>query len=484
MFLIDFPDNTKGVNTLPGNPSSAQIVSHYHHLHHHHGQGITSHQIVHPSHQQPHLHHQQQPLAIPVNHLQCFPPGTNIPASISTMGTAHQIVHHPAHPPASIQHLGPTPQQIQLVKSAPSVISSSASSPQFIIPSTPQQQSPNQIQSQPPPQSQQQANAPQYHIYPVTKCRAASPQFINQYYTTTTPGGQRQLVYVSHVAPGQQFMTSQTIHHHPHIHPHLHLQQHQQPQPQQSQTSGQTIHGQPTPIQPGTVTMVSGAPQGSRETPSPSIIQLHCRPGSAMSNSSIVGSRIYAQPLQHGFVAVPKDSSFPNPSEIRRRDGLNAYPIVKEDPLNVVNTSNGSTTNGSSPTASSLSSASSSSSSSISPSSSSTTSTVPNSTNSKSGNSSDSTNLTSSDTKDELEQFVENDIQRIERIKRRYSLTEEGDDPTFGFGRRPSVRGIKPKYGPSEIIRHMQMQLRPSVQSVAPQTLPKQAKVINTQIVK
>lgn len=89
------------------------------------------------------------------------------------------------------------------------------------------------------------------------------------------------------------------------------------------------------------------------------------------------------------------------------------------------------------------------------------------------------------ESKDELVQFVENDIQRIERLKRRYSLSDEGDDPTFGFGRRPLVRGIKPRYGTTdEIIRHMQMQLQPSIPSqpvVAPQNTPRQAIVIDTQ---
>uniref|UniRef100_T1K6V6 Uncharacterized protein n=1 Tax=Tetranychus urticae TaxID=32264 RepID=T1K6V6_TETUR len=462
--------DSKGVITLQGTPllpGSAQIVNHhYHHVHHQHGQSTA------PTHQL-HSYSHQQPLTVPVSHFQCFPPGTTIP--ISSMGASqatHQIVQNP----------NSTAQQQQVQPQKLSSTPVTSSSTQFIAPSTPQPQlSPNQPQSQPQQQPQQ------YHIYPVTKCRAASPQFINQYYATTA-SGQRQLVYVSHVSPGQHqpFIQSQTIHHH--HHPHAHHYVHQQTQAQ----TGQPQHGQPS--QPGMITMVSGTPQASRDSPSPSIIQLHCRPATSLSNQQIVGPRIYAQPLQHGFVAIPKDSSFPNPSEIRRRDGLNAYPVVKEDPLKVVNTqpagsTGGNTNSGNSPSASSLSStlssassSSSSSSSSVSPSSTTlTSSTVPNTINSSKN--SDSSNLSSSDTKDELEQFVENDIQRIERIKRRYSLTEEGDDPTFGFGRRPSVRGIKPKFGPNEIIRHMQMQLRPPIQSISSQTLPKQAKVINTQIV-
>ncbi|KAG8185585.1 hypothetical protein JTE90_023286 [Oedothorax gibbosus] len=46
--------------------------------------------------------------------------------------------------------------------------------------------------------------------------------------------------------------------------------------------------------------------------------------------------------------------------------------------------------------------------------------------------------------KDELEQFVEQDSKRLDKLRRRYSLAEEDvDDPTFGFARRPSVRGIQ-----------------------------------------
>lgn len=47
----------------------------------------------------------------------------------------------------------------------------------------------------------------------------------------------------------------------------------------------------------------------------------------------------------------------------------------------------------------------------------------------------------------ELEAFVQQDLQRTERIRQRYAsgTDEEEDDPTFGFARRPSVRGIKPR---------------------------------------
>lgn len=56
---------------------------------------------------------------------------------------------------------------------------------------------------------------------------------------------------------------------------------------------------------------------------------------------------------------------------------------------------------------------------------------------------------------DELAAFVQQDASRIERIKKRYGAAEsintnnasgsddEHDD--YGFNRRPSVRGIKPR---------------------------------------
>jgi hypothetical protein len=108
------------------------------------------------------------------------------------------------------------------------------------------------------------------------------------------------------------------------------------------------------------------------------------------------------------------NNQFPNPSEIRRRDGLNAYPHVLQQ----------------TPQAGALP--------------------VP----PMHHNTSQHNSQTLS--KDELEQFVQQDIQRTERIKKRYSMTEE-DDPSFGFARRPSVRGIRPKYGSTnEILKQMQ----------------------------
>lgn len=48
---------------------------------------------------------------------------------------------------------------------------------------------------------------------------------------------------------------------------------------------------------------------------------------------------------------------------------------------------------------------------------------------------------------DELERFVQQDMERTERIRKRYSLSEEEEDPSFGFARRPSVRGIRQRFG-------------------------------------
>ncbi|XP_063236069.1 uncharacterized protein LOC134538575 [Bacillus rossius redtenbacheri] len=72
---------------------------------------------------------------------------------------------------------------------------------------------------------------------------------------------------------------------------------------------------------------------------------------------------------------------------------------------------------------------------------------------------------------DELALFVQQDAGRIERIKKRYGLNSSGGTPTasdddehddYGFNRRPSVRGIKPRFcSTSEILKQMQSQLYP-----------------------
>lgn len=75
------------------------------------------------------------------------------------------------------------------------------------------------------------------------------------------------------------------------------------------------------------------------------------------------------------------------------------------------------------------------------------------------------TSLSSSTPVDELALFVEQDAGRIERIKKRYNDTNNNDDDEhddYGFNRRPSVRGIKPRFGSTtEILQQMQSQLQP-----------------------
>ncbi|KAL1454912.1 hypothetical protein WDU94_009041, partial [Cyamophila willieti] len=73
---------------------------------------------------------------------------------------------------------------------------------------------------------------------------------------------------------------------------------------------------------------------------------------------------------------------------------------------------------------------------------------------------------------DELANFVQQDAVRIEKIKKRYSggtasnsvvgSDDENDD--YGFNRRPSVKGIKPRFGSTnEILQQIQTQLEPPV---------------------
>lgn len=122
----------------------------------------------------------------------------------------------------------------------------------------------------------------------------------------------------------------------------------------------------------------------------------------------------HKHPPPYSYYIQQHSNEFPNPSEIRRRDGLNAYPYTQTQP----------------PQAGALP--------------------VPPIHHNQ--------HNTQTLSKDELEQFVQQDIQRTERIKKRYSLSEE-DDPSFGFARRPSVRGIRPKYGSTnEILKQMQSQ--------------------------
>lgn len=60
---------------------------------------------------------------------------------------------------------------------------------------------------------------------------------------------------------------------------------------------------------------------------------------------------------------------------------------------------------------------------------------------------------------DELAEFVRQDAGRMERLRRRYDAGELED---HGFNRRPSVRGIKPRFGSTtDLLKQMASQLAP-----------------------
>ena len=135
-------------------------------------------------------------------------------------------------------------------------------------------------------------------------------------------------------------------------------------------------------------------------------------PNGTILNPNLVNSNaIIQQALLRGALKDPSTSSFPNASEIRRRDGLNAFPYVLNDGA------------------------------------------------AKPGGTHPSADQLNKQAKDELESFVQQDMQRTERIRKRYSVAEENDeDPSFGFARRPSIKSIKSKFGGStEMIKQPQL---------------------------
>ena len=81
---------------------------------------------------------------------------------------------------------------------------------------------------------------------------------------------------------------------------------------------------------------------------------------------------------------------------------------------------------------------------------------------------------------DELIAFAQQDAPRTERLKKRYSgettsapnsgaASDDDEQNDYGFNKRPSVRGIKPRFGSTnEIIQQMQAQLaqQPTVPQV------------------
>uniref|UniRef100_A0ABL0E9R0 Uncharacterized protein n=1 Tax=Rhodnius prolixus TaxID=13249 RepID=A0ABL0E9R0_RHOPR len=67
---------------------------------------------------------------------------------------------------------------------------------------------------------------------------------------------------------------------------------------------------------------------------------------------------------------------------------------------------------------------------------------------------------------DELALFVQRDASRIDRLRKRYSPSSDEDQDDYGFNRRPSVRGIKPRFGSTtEILQQMQSQMTPPLPS-------------------
>lgn len=132
------------------------------------------------------------------------------------------------------------------------------------------------------------------------------------------------------------------------------------------------------------------------------------QPNGTLLNSNLVNSNaLLQQALLRGTLNL-KDSStsnFPNPSEIRRRDGINAPPLQSN--WNEQKQQQPQQQQTKQPTV----------------------------------NQADKQQKTGN-VKDELESFVQQDLQRTEKIKKKYSVSDD-EDPTFGFGRRPSVKGIK-----------------------------------------
>jgi hypothetical protein len=74
---------------------------------------------------------------------------------------------------------------------------------------------------------------------------------------------------------------------------------------------------------------------------------------------------------------------------------------------------------------------------------------------------------------DELASFAQQEANRMDRIKKRYSSdsapasgvnSDDDEQNDYGFNKRPSVRGIKPRFGSTnEILQQMQDQLQANV---------------------
>lgn len=75
---------------------------------------------------------------------------------------------------------------------------------------------------------------------------------------------------------------------------------------------------------------------------------------------------------------------------------------------------------------------------------------------------------------DELAAFAQQEANRTEKIKKRYTnensnnSSDDDEQNDYGFNKRPSVRGIKPKFSSTnEILQQMQEQLNQQMPSVA-----------------
>lgn len=173
------------------------------------------------------------------------------------------------------------------------------------------------------------------------------------------------------------------------------------PLPPPRPVRGQNVQGQsvPTPSPRPIFLQQQQLIQTPAGLVSPSAIYGYIRNCSAQSAS---GNHIhYHHPqlvLQAASQKLRSCEEFPPANEIRRRDGINAFPQVWQE----------------APSPGKL-----------------PISSVP-------------------DQSDELEQFVQQAQDRTQRIKQRYSHIddESSDDPTFGFSNRPSVRGIRGQQQP------------------------------------
>lgn len=183
--------------------------------------------------------------------------------------------------------------------------------------------------------------------------------------------------------------------------------------PQKQALCAQIIKTQQMMHSPGQVSQSQGSPaqQSSSGQPSPQAIYGYIQamsggcPINGLATLPRNAAGIHYHPgmlLQPMNQKLSNSQEFPNPSEIRRRDGLNAFPHIYNEPPQP----------GKIP--------------------------VP------------PVCLQSSrDNCDELEQFVQQEQNRTSRIRQRYGVNDDDEDPSFGFTHRPAVRGIRTETPPT-----------------------------------